>query len=966
MAGGSAGTIFVELDLDKTRYLRNQQLILQEAQSGATVLEKNFKNLQIKSDASFDLMRAQAVQSYERIKSSGQATANDLVNAEKAKTARLNALNTEQFGHQTTLLESLKKNWMAVSVAAYAAYAAIQKGVDIIGSWINAASNLQEVQGKFNVVFAGQERQAESWAKTLVSSYAMSEREAKQYLSSVQDLLVPMGMAASQAGIMANEVVKLSADLGSFNNMPTAQVMADIQSALVGNFETMKKYGVVLNATVVQEKALAMGLAETKDELTAGEKAQAAYALMVSGSTAAIGDMARTSGNYANQMKLMAANLEDFRAALGERFIPTVTEAIKSLNFFFDIISPTKLTLELEKQEQLKKEIIKWEIRLTDLQNMRLGDYSKSINEAKYQIAAHNAQLVTSIAITKGIVTEESVLAQKRDKNAKDIWKILDDTTKNLTKAEKEKEKQREKDYQAFIEDLKDKEKFEADYSREVIKIAEDKQRREEGIKEKSYRAFVDDLKDKEKRELDYSREVIKIAEDKAAAESKAAAKTAETIKAELDLKSNLLEQMGAKDEAYYLFKQTLADAHFADMKTKYEGNAEMIEIINAAELEAATKLNQEKLLLTGTFFDGLKIGYDRSLKDQTTWAQAGLSVFDSFTNETRSMLSDNFFNIFTGRMDELSLDWESMWQGMARTAADKLAEIATNKAMEAAVSGVDWLGGAMGWWASGAWDIKKDQMAMLHKDEMVIPATEANKIRDAGDANASLGESWGNRTGFAPGTYGAYVEQSVLDSLMGSARGFGLGKVAGLATTGQLALGLNPMGLAAVGVKAAVSGLYATYEAYKNFNEIYGKDLAMDWSASMPGAPSAYGGADVYDLDFGTPSDYSDFSEADFGGDYGDTDTSDYSDFGEADFHKGGRLNLRSDEGYFKGQRGEEVVTQKNIERLEKLINGAGRGNSAPLVYIGGNLIADKQTFNDFVDQIDYSLNKKSKRVYQ
>ena len=197
-------------------------------------------------------------------------------------------------------------SWNALSIAAAAsAGVAVYKIAEFTKESIAAASNLEEVSSKFDVVFKGQEALAESWSTTLVDAYAMSTRESKQYLSSVQDLLVPMGMASKEAGVMSNEVVKLSADLGSFNNMPTARVMDDIQSALVGNYETMKKYGVVLNATTVQQKALEMGLAETKDELTAADKAQAAYKLMVEGSTAAIGDMARTSDSYANQLKAM-------------------------------------------------------------------------------------------------------------------------------------------------------------------------------------------------------------------------------------------------------------------------------------------------------------------------------------------------------------------------------------------------------------------------------------------------------------------------------------------------------------------------------------------------------------------------------------------------------------------------------------------------------------------------------------
>ena len=197
---------------------------------------------------------------------------------------------------------------------------------------VEAASNLAETTSKFNVVFAGQAEKANAWATELVNNYAMSTREARQYLGSVQDLLVPMGMQADAAGEMSNQVVKLSADLGSFNNLPTAQVMDDIQSALVGNYETMKKYGVVLNATTVEEKAMAMGLAKTKEELTAGMKAQAAYALMVAGSQAAIGDMARTADGYANQLKKFHAQIEDLTAGFGQRMLSVAADALSKIN----------------------------------------------------------------------------------------------------------------------------------------------------------------------------------------------------------------------------------------------------------------------------------------------------------------------------------------------------------------------------------------------------------------------------------------------------------------------------------------------------------------------------------------------------------------------------------------------------------------------------------------------------------
>ena len=221
------------------------------------------------------------------------------------------------------------------ALAAVAASGAVIAITNQLKQSVLAASDLEETASKFSVVFKGQESKAERWSKALVEGYAMSTREAKLYLSSIQDLLVPMGVQADLAGDLSFKMTRLAADLGSFNNLKTADVMGDIQSAMVGEFEPMKKYGVVLNAATVQQKALNMGLAETKKKLTAAHTAQAAYALIVQSSQAAIGDMDRTAGSFANQLKKLEANIEDSKAAIGKELLPVVTDIISEINTWY-------------------------------------------------------------------------------------------------------------------------------------------------------------------------------------------------------------------------------------------------------------------------------------------------------------------------------------------------------------------------------------------------------------------------------------------------------------------------------------------------------------------------------------------------------------------------------------------------------------------------------------------------------
>jgi len=193
---------------------------------------------------------------------------------------------------------------------------------------LKTASDYEEAANKFNVVFSGMEARAHKFRDELVAGFAMSRTEATTFLSSIQDLLVPMGVAKDRATDLSFEVVKLAADLGSFNNLSTAQVIADIQSALVGNFETMKKYGVVLNETVLKQEAMNQGVWNGKGMIDAATKSQLAYDLIVRSSTAAMGDMARSADSYANTQKRTKARIEDATKELAEGFLPIAADVV--------------------------------------------------------------------------------------------------------------------------------------------------------------------------------------------------------------------------------------------------------------------------------------------------------------------------------------------------------------------------------------------------------------------------------------------------------------------------------------------------------------------------------------------------------------------------------------------------------------------------------------------------------------
>jgi hypothetical protein len=85
--------------------------------------------------------------------------------------------------------------------------------------------------------------------------------------TAVLDAASSFGLLGQAAGVtgkpladMSTNLTGLAADAMSFYNVPLEQALGDFSSALSGESEPVKKYGVLMNEAAVQTEALAMGI----------------------------------------------------------------------------------------------------------------------------------------------------------------------------------------------------------------------------------------------------------------------------------------------------------------------------------------------------------------------------------------------------------------------------------------------------------------------------------------------------------------------------------------------------------------------------------------------------------------------------------------------------------------------------------------------------------------------------------
>ena len=226
-----------------------------------------------------------------------------------------------------------------------------RKVVNFAADGVKLASDLGEVQNVVDTTFGKNAESVNSFAKSAASSYGLSALSAKQYTSTLGAMLKSMGLTSQQTLDMSESMTGLAGDMASFYNLDTAEAFEKIRSGISGETEPLKQLGINLSVVNLQEFAAANGIKKKYSAMTQSEQALLRYQYLMKATADAQGDFAKTSDSYANQQRIMQLNIENLKAALGEKLLPTVTQVTSdfnkllegeiSIDEFFDNVSAT-------------------------------------------------------------------------------------------------------------------------------------------------------------------------------------------------------------------------------------------------------------------------------------------------------------------------------------------------------------------------------------------------------------------------------------------------------------------------------------------------------------------------------------------------------------------------------------------------------------------------------------------------
>ncbi len=237
-------------------------------------------------------------------------------------------VNRNDFDKQMSGIQNVAKKAGAALAAAFG----VKKLVDFGKECLELGSDLEEVQNVVDVTFPNMASKVDEFAKSAAAGFGLSETMAKQFTGTFGAMAKSFGFSESAAYEMGSALTGLAGDVASFYNISQDEAYTKLKSVFTGETETLKDLGVVMTQNALDAYAMANGFGKITAEMSEAEKVALRYQFVQDKLAASQGDFARTSGSWANQVRILKLQFDSLKAGIGQGLINLFTPIIQVIN----------------------------------------------------------------------------------------------------------------------------------------------------------------------------------------------------------------------------------------------------------------------------------------------------------------------------------------------------------------------------------------------------------------------------------------------------------------------------------------------------------------------------------------------------------------------------------------------------------------------------------------------------------
>lgn len=242
----------------------------------------------------------------------------------------------------------LIQNFTDLYTMVQSAYSAITTFGSKIASLFENSADYEEMMNMFAVAMGSAAESAYEYAQTVQNAVGIDASDWMENEAVFMNIVHGYGVASDRAATISQQLTQIGYDLSSIWNEDVDTAMQKLQSGIAGEIEPLRRWGIDLSQTRLEQEALTLGIDESVSSMTQAEKAQLRYIAIFNqvSEQGVLGDMAKTLNSSANQVRVFTAQITLLGRSIGNIFIPIInkvlpyiTAIVKAVRSVVDVIA---------------------------------------------------------------------------------------------------------------------------------------------------------------------------------------------------------------------------------------------------------------------------------------------------------------------------------------------------------------------------------------------------------------------------------------------------------------------------------------------------------------------------------------------------------------------------------------------------------------------------------------------------
>lgn len=233
-----------------------------------------------------------------------------------------------------------KLTFTQLSVSASVAVDGVSRLAGGMGDLFNRMDdvilNMAYIRGEsltIDSIFESASETIYKFGETSAQAVGLSAREFNNLVAPIGNILTNLTeLNDADVAQWSIDLAQRAADLAFAFNTTVPEATSALEAALRGELEPARALGISFTAATVEAKALELGLAATKGELTEGDKVLARYNLVMEQSGRFAGLFADNTNNAFVQLATFKAEQKNTAGELGAGLLPIYTKMLELFN----------------------------------------------------------------------------------------------------------------------------------------------------------------------------------------------------------------------------------------------------------------------------------------------------------------------------------------------------------------------------------------------------------------------------------------------------------------------------------------------------------------------------------------------------------------------------------------------------------------------------------------------------------